>query len=155
MADCPNCGKKVGFMGARKCGVCGNDICKACTKYLTTEKGKGALASKMPQGPAKNALCSDECARKSYEDFEKGIEETTFIDLTNENNDMFFLRERKGDANFRQRTFTIPNAPDGRKRPLGDLIPELVSVHSYMQEDLEKKEHNLIVNANRTTRGGG
>jgi hypothetical protein len=151
MADCPNCGKKVGFMGARKCGVCGTDMCKACTKYLTTDKGKGPLAAKMPQGPAKGALCSDECAKRSYESFEKDIGGSMFVDLTNENNDMFYLRERNGENDFRTRTFTIPDAPDGRKRPLGDLIPELVGIHQVMQQDLEAKEHSLHVSSNRTT----
>jgi hypothetical protein len=145
MADCPNCGKKIGFMGAKKCGVCGKDMCKSCTKYLTTDKGKGPLAAKLSQGPTKNALCSDECAKTSYETFEKAIEGSMFVALTNDNNDKFHLREGNGEKDFRERTFTIPNAPDGRKRPAGDLIPELVAIHTYMQADLEQKDHSLNI----------
>lgn len=145
MADCPNCGKKIGFMSAKKCGVCGKDMCKECTKYLTVDKGRGSLAAKVPKGPAKQALCSDECAKASYRSFEKDIGGSMFVNLTNENNDRFFLREGNGEKDFRARTFTIPNAPDGRKRPAGDLIPELVPIHTYMQQDLEEKEHNLMV----------
>jgi len=146
MAECPKCGKKVGFMGARKCGVCGTDMCKACTKYLTTDKGKGALAAKIPSGPTKNALCSDECAKTSYGAFEDAIGGSMFIALTNDNNDKFRLREGNGEDDFRERTFTIPNAPDGRKRPAGDLIPELVDIHTFIQADLEEKDHSLSVN---------
>jgi hypothetical protein len=145
VANCPNCGKKVGFMGAKKCGVCGTDMCKQCTKYLTTDKGKGSLASKMPQGPAKNALCSDEGAMRSSGSFQKEIGGSDFVQLTNENNDRFFLMERNDENDFRSRFFTIPNAPDGRKRPAGDLIPELVPIHTYMQQDLEDKDIMVLV----------
>ncbi len=145
MADCPNCGKKVGFMGAKKCGVCGKDMCKGCTKYLTVDKGKGPLAAKLPQGPTKNALCSDECAKKSYGSFEKDIGGSTVVTIMNENNDRFFLREANDEKDFRSRTFTIPNAPDGRKRPANDLIPELVPIHAYMQQDLEDKDYMVFV----------
>jgi hypothetical protein len=141
-------------MGAKKCGVCGTDMCKACTKYLTTDKGKGTLAAKM-QGPAKNALCSDECAKRSYESFEKDISGSMFVALTNDNNDKFRLREGNGENDFRERTFTIPNAPDGRKRPGGDLIPELVAIHTLIQADLEEKDHSLSVSYTKVSRGGG
>ncbi len=153
MANCPNCGKKVGFMGSKKCGVCGTDMFKACTKYLTTDKGKGSLAKKMPQGPPKNALCSDECAKKSYGSFQKDIGGSAFVQLTNENNDRFFLMERNDENDFRSRFFTIPNAPDGRKRPAGDLIPELVPIHSYMQQDLEDKDIMVLVSYTKVSRG--
>jgi hypothetical protein len=140
-------------MGAKKCGVCGTDMCKACTKYLTTDKGKGSLAAKMPQGPAKNALCSDECAKRSYGSFQKDIGGSAFVQLTNENNDRFFLMERNDENDFRSRFFTIPNAPDGRKRPAGDLIPELVPIHSYMQQDLEGKDIMVLVSYTKVSRG--
>jgi hypothetical protein len=153
VSNCPNCGKKIGFMGAKKCGVCGTDMCKACTKYLTTDKGKGSLAAKMPQGPAKNALCSDECAKRSYGSFQKDIGGSAFVQLTNENNDRFFLMERNDENDFRSRFFTIPNAPDGRKRPAGDLIPELVPIHSYMQQDLEGKDIMVLVSYTKVSRG--
>lgn len=145
MADCPKCGKKVGFMGAKKCGVCGTAMCKECTKYLTTDKGKGSLAARMPKGPAKNALCSDECAKRSYGSFQKDIGGDTFVELMNENNDRFYLTERNDEKDFRSRYFTIPNAPDGRKRPANDLIPELVPIHAYMRQDLEDKDIMVAV----------
>jgi len=142
-------------MGAKKCGVCGTDMCKACTKYLTTDKGKGPMASKVPSGPAKNALCSDECAKTSYKAFEKEIGGNMFVALINDNNDKFRLREGNGEQDFRERTFTIPNAPDGRKRDGGDLIPELVAIHTYIQTDLEEKDHSLSVSYVKVSRGGG
>jgi hypothetical protein len=141
-------------MGAKKCGVCGKAMCKQCTKYVTTDKGKGPLAAKMPQGPAKGVLCSDDCAKRSYETFENDIGESgVIVDLTNENNDRFYLRERAGEKDYRTRYFTIPNAPDGRKRPAGDLLPELVDIHDMMKEDLETKDHSLHTSYIKISRG--
>ena len=149
MAECPSCGKKVSFLSNKgtECGECGKSICGSCAKYVTEEKGKGSLTEKVPKGPSKRALCSDDCAKKSYKAFEEAIVSGTFVVLTNKNNDKFILEEKKdADKDFRARIFTIPNAPDGRTRPAGDLIPELVPIHDWMREDLEKKEHNLVVN---------
>ncbi len=137
-----------------ECGECGKSICGDCANYLTVEKGKGSLTEKVPKGPSKRVLCSDDCAKKSYKAFEEAIGSGTFVVLTNMNNDKVILEEKKdGGKDFRGRTFTIPNSPDGRSRPLGDLIPELVTIHDWMKEDLERKEHNLVVNSVRNTRG--
>jgi hypothetical protein len=92
---------------------------------------------------------------RSYESFEGDIAEAgVFVDLNNENNDRFYIRERKGEDDYRMRTFTIPNAPDGSKRPLGDIIPELADIHGRMKEDLEGKDHMLHTGSTRTTWGG-
>lgn len=153
MADCPNCGKKVGFMGARKCGVCGKELCKECARYLTKDEGKGSLREKV-QGPSKGALCSDDCARSSYEAFEKEVGAGAIVHLTNYNNDRVVLREAKGEKDHRSRIFTVPNSPDGRKRPGGDLIPELVDIYELMKADLETKDHILNTGYVKVTRGG-
>ncbi len=139
MANCPSCGRPLGFFKLnwqQECGICGKAICYKCREWEGAE-WLVARCGIRGDGMGSSSLCSTDCAFKFYERYIQAVPPSVGLILYNVGNVGVGLEreEPKGKAV----TFSHTRS-DPREHPQeAPMAPEASRLYERIKSDLSKR----------------